>query len=161
MAFVTAIAVSMDGTRHILRFDIGISENGAFWEEFIRSLVARGLKGVKLVISDAHEGLKKAIAAILPGTAWQRCRVHCMRNILCHVNRKQQGMVSAMVRTIFAQDNLEDAKKAVKKCSFAIRRSFSESYGKYWKRLKMIFLRIWYFQKLIIHKFIQPTLLRG
>lgn len=114
MAFVTAIAVSMDGTRHILGFDIGMSENGAFWEEFLRSLVARGLKGVKLVISDAHEGLKKAIAAILPGTAWQRCRVHCMRNILCHVNRKQQGMVSAMVRTVFAQDNIEDAKKQLR-----------------------------------------------
>lgn len=114
MAFVVAIAVSDNGTRHILGFDIGMSENGAFWEEFLRSLVHRGLSGVKLVISDAHEGLKNAIASTLPGTTWQRCRVHCMRNILCHVNRKQQGMVSAMIRTIFAQENLADARKQLK-----------------------------------------------
>lgn len=114
MAFVTAIAVNNDGTRHILGFDIGMSENGAFWEEFLRSLVRRGLKGVKLVISDAHEGLKNAIFSILPGSNWQRCRVHCMRNILCHVNRKQQGMVSAMVRTVFAQENLKESKKQLR-----------------------------------------------
>jgi len=114
MAVVVAIAVSDDGTRHILGFDIGMSENGAFWEEFLRSLVRRGLSGVKLVISDAHEGLKKAISTILPGTSWQRCRVHCMRNILCHVNHKQQGMVAAMVRTIFAQESLQEAKKQLR-----------------------------------------------
>lgn len=114
MAFVVAIAVSEDGTRHILGFDIGMSENGAFWEEFLRSLVRRGLSGVKLVISDAHEGLKKAISTVLPGTGWQRCRVHCMRNILCHVNHKQQGMVAAMVRTIFAQESLQEAKKQLR-----------------------------------------------
>jgi transposase-like protein len=91
-----------------------MSENGAFWEEFLRSLVRRGLKGVKLVISDAHEGLKNAIFSILPGSSWQRCRVHCMRNILCHVNCKQQGMVSAMVRTIFAQENLKESKKQLR-----------------------------------------------
>jgi len=114
MAVVVAIAVRDDGTRHILGFDIGMSENGAFWEEFLRSLVRRGLSGVKLVISDAHEGLKKAISTILPGTSWQRCRVHCMRNILCHVNHKQQGMVAAMVRTIFAQESLQEAKKQLR-----------------------------------------------
>lgn len=111
MAFVVAIAVDANGVRHILGFDIGMSESGAFWEEFLRSLVKRGLSGVKLVISDAHEGLKTAISTVLTGAAWQRCRVHCMRNILCHVNHKQQGMVSAMVRTIFAQESQEDAKK--------------------------------------------------
>lgn len=79
-----------------------------------KTLIRRGLKGVKLVISDAHEGLKNAIACVLPGTSWQRCRVHCMRYILCHVARKQQGMVSAMVHTIFAQDNIDDARKQLR-----------------------------------------------
>lgn len=114
MAFVVAIAVDSDGTRHILGFDVGMSETGAFWEEFLRSLVERGLNGMKLIISDAHAGLKEAISTVLPGTTWQRCRVHCMRNILCHVNRKQQGMVAAMIRTIFAQENKEDAKKQLR-----------------------------------------------
>ena len=114
MAFVVAIAVDNEGTRHILGFDIGMSESGAFWEEFLRSLVRRGLSGVKLVISDAHEGLKTAIATVLHGATWQRCRVHCMRNILCHVSRKQQGMVAAMIRTVFAQESLDDAKKQLR-----------------------------------------------
>lgn len=114
MALVVATAVDDNGTRHVLGFDVGMSESGAFWEEFLRTLVRRGLSGVRLVISDAHEGLKNAIAKILPGTSWQRCRVHCMRNILCHVPRKQQGMVSAMIRTIFAQESLEEAKQQLR-----------------------------------------------
>jgi transposase-like protein len=114
MALVVAIAVDDNGTRHILGFDVGMSESGAFWEEFLRSLVSRGLSGVRLVISDAHEGLKNAIAKILPGTSWQRCRVHCMRNILCQVPHKQQGMVSAMIRTIFAQENRDEAKQQLR-----------------------------------------------
>jgi putative transposase len=85
MALVVATAVDDNGTRHVLGFDVGMSESGAFWEEFLRTLARRGLSGVRLVISDAHEGLKNAIAKILPGTSWQRCRVHCMRNIICHV----------------------------------------------------------------------------
>jgi transposase-like protein len=115
MAFVIAIAVNDNGTRHILGFNVGMSESGVFWEEFLRSLVSRGLSGVKLVISDAHEGLKNAIAKILPGTSWQRCRVHCMRNILCQVPRKQQGMVSAMIRTIFAQESQDAAKQQLRR----------------------------------------------
>jgi len=114
MALVVAIAVDDNGTRHILGFDVGMSESGAFWEEFLRTLVHRGLSGVRLVISDAHEGLKNAIAKILPGTSWQRCRVHCMRNILCHVPRKQQGMVSAMIRTVFAQESRDEAKQQLR-----------------------------------------------
>jgi transposase-like protein len=114
MAFVTAIAVDYNGTRHVLGFDVGISESGAFWEEFLRGLVSRGLCGVKLVISDAHEGLKGAISKVFQGSAWQRCRVHCMRNILCQVPQKQKGMVAAMIRTIFAQENKEAAKKQLR-----------------------------------------------
>jgi transposase-like protein len=114
MAMVVAIAVDTNGERHILGFDIGMSESGAFWEEFLRSLVRRGMRGIKLVISDAHEGLKAAISKVLPGTTWQRCRVHCMRNILSQVSRKQQGMVSAMVGTIFAQESREEAKRQLR-----------------------------------------------
>ena len=127
MAFVVAMAVNEDGTRHILGFDIGMSESGAFWEEFLRSLVNRGLSGVKLVISDAHEGLKNAISAVLPETSWQRCRVHAMRNILCHVNRKQQGMVSAMVRTIFAQDSYGNAKTQLRKVVSQLEQHFPKA----------------------------------
>jgi transposase-like protein len=115
MAFVIAIAVDDNGTRHILGFNVGMSESGAFWEEFLRSLVSRGLSGVKLVVSGEHEGLKNAIAKILPGTSWQRCRAHCMRNILCQVPRKQQGMVSAMIRTIFAQESQDAAKQQLRR----------------------------------------------
>ena len=68
-----------NGTAKVLGFDVGDSEDGAFWTAFLRSLKARGLSGVQLVISDAHAGLKAAIAAVLPGAAWQRCRVHCSR----------------------------------------------------------------------------------
>jgi len=127
MAFVTAIAVNMDGTRHILGFDIGMSETGSFWEDFLRSLVKRGLTGVKLVISDAHQGLKNAISTVFTGATWQRCRVHCMRNILSQVNRKQQGMVSAMIRTIFAQENQESAKRQLRAITDQLRPHFPKA----------------------------------
>ena len=111
MALVVAIGVNENGEREILGFDIGMSESGPFWTEFLRRLVNRGLAGVKLVISDAHEGLKGAINEVLGGSAWQRCRVHFMRNILCQVLRKQQGMVSAIVRTVFAAPDQKSAKE--------------------------------------------------
>lgn len=110
MAFMVAIAVDMNGDRHILGFDVGTSETGAHWKEFLEGLVERGLSGVKLLISDSHPGLKKALFEVLPGISWQRCRVHFMRNVLCNVPKKQQGMVSAMVRTIFTQESKEAAK---------------------------------------------------
>ncbi len=111
MALVVAIGVNEDGEREILGFDIGMSESGPFWKDFLRRLVARGLKGVKLVTSDAHESLKSAIREVLGGASWQRCRVHFMRNILCQVPRKQQGMVSAIVKTIFAAPDQKAAKE--------------------------------------------------
>lgn len=111
MALVVAVGVNENGEREILGFDIGMTENGPFWTEFLRSLVSRGLNGVKLVISDAHEGLKGAISEVLNGSAWQRCRVHFMRNILCQVPRTQQGMVSVIVRTIFAAPDQKSAKE--------------------------------------------------
>jgi len=103
VATVVAVAVSTDGQRHVLGCDTGPSEDHVFWTRFLRNLVKRGLKGVRLVISDAHEGLKGAIAKVFPEAAWQRCRVHFMRNLLSTVHKNAQEAVAAIVRTIFAQ----------------------------------------------------------
>lgn len=102
-AIVVAIGVSADGRREVLGMDVGDSEDGAFWTAFLRGLKARGLGGVQLVISDAHAGLKQAIAAVFQGSAWQRCRVHFMRNVLSVVPKGSSEMVAAAIRTIFAQ----------------------------------------------------------
>jgi transposase-like protein len=100
---VTAIGVNADGKREILGIDVFTTEDEAGWKTFLHNLVVRGLSGVKLVISDAHQGLKNAIASELPGSGWQRCRAHFMRNVLCKVPKKAQGWVEALVRSIFAQ----------------------------------------------------------
>jgi transposase-like protein len=102
-AVVIATGVRIDGHREVLGLAVGDSEDGVFWTAFLRGLRARGLHGVKLVISDAHEGLKQSIAAVLIDAAWQRCRVHFMRNVLAKVPKGSQEMVAAAVRTIFAQ----------------------------------------------------------
>ena len=102
-AVVVATGVAADGHREVLGFDVGDSEDGAFWTAFLRSLRARGLGGVQLVISDAHAGLKSAIGSVLLGAAWQRCRVHFLRNVLAAVPKGSAEMVAAAVRTIFAQ----------------------------------------------------------
>jgi putative transposase len=102
-AVVVATGVAADGRREVLGFEVGDSEDGAFWTAFLRSLKTRGLSGVQLVISDAHAGLKAAIAAVLIGAAWQRCRVHYLRNVLAQVPKGHAEMVAAAIRTIFAQ----------------------------------------------------------
>jgi putative transposase len=102
-AVVVATGVAADGHREVLGFEVGDSEDGAFWTAFLRSLKTRGLAGVQLVISDAHAGLKAAIAAVLLGASWQRCRVHFLRNVLAAVPKGHAEMVAAAVRTIFAQ----------------------------------------------------------
>lgn len=102
-AVVIATGVSADGRREVLGFDVGDSEDGAFWTSFLRSLKARGLSGTQLVISDAHEGLKGAIASVLLGSSWQRCKVHFMRNVLAKIPKGNSEMVLAAIRTIFAQ----------------------------------------------------------
>lgn len=91
------------GDREVLGLAVGDSEDGAFWTAFLRSLRARGLSGVRLVISDAHEGLKAALGAVLLGAAWQRCRVHFLRNVLARISRGSAEMVLAAIRTIWAQ----------------------------------------------------------
>jgi putative transposase len=103
VAVIVATGVSADGHREILGVDVNTTEDSAGWTTFLRGLVARGLKGVKLVISDSHEGLKNAIAATLSGASWQRCRTHFMRNLLTRVPKSAQGMVATLVRGIFAQ----------------------------------------------------------
>src|SRR5437773_5018363 len=100
---VIATAVNADGHREILGLDVLTSEDGAGWTAFLRELVARGLSGVRLVISDDHRGLVGAIGAVLPGASWQRCRTHFMRNLLSRVPKSAQSFVATMVRTIFAQ----------------------------------------------------------
>lgn len=107
-AVVVAVGVTSDGRREVLGIDCGVAETEAFWIQFIRSLIVRGLSGVKLVISDAHEGLKKSIAKLLCCT-WQRCRVHFMRNVLANVPRQQHQMVAALIRTAFVQENHQSA----------------------------------------------------
>jgi putative transposase len=104
---VHAVAVNRDGYRESLGLDVVTSEDGAAWLAFLRSLVARGLSGVRLVTSDAHTGLVDAIAATLPGASWQRCRTHFMRNLLTRVPKSAQSFVATMVRSIFAQPDAE------------------------------------------------------
>jgi transposase-like protein len=109
VAVVIAVGVRASGEREVLGFDVGPSEDGAFWHGFLRSLVARGLSGVQLAVSDAHLGLKAAIGAVLAGASWQRCRVHFVRNALALVPKGAHAMVAATIRTVFAQP---DAAKA-------------------------------------------------
>jgi putative transposase len=110
-AVVIAVGVRTSGEREVLGVDIGPSEDGAFWLSFLRSLVARGLRGVELVISDAHEGLKQAIAAVLTGASWQRCRVHFVRNALALVPKAAAEMVAAAIRTVFAEPDPQSARQ--------------------------------------------------
>lgn len=103
MAIMIAIAVNERGEREVLGLDAGVGETGAAWTGFLRSLVARGLAGVRLVTSDAHLGLREAIRTTLLGATWQRCKTHLMRDVLAHVPKTAQGMVAAFARTIWAQ----------------------------------------------------------
>jgi putative transposase len=110
-AVVVATAVNAAGQREVLGLDVGPSEDGAFWLGFLRSLVARGLAGVRLVTSDAHQGLRGAIGAVLHGAGWQRCRVHFVRNALALVPRGAAEMVAATIRTVFAQPDAAAARE--------------------------------------------------
>ena len=108
VAVIIAVAVNTDGVREVLGMAVGRSEAEPFWTAFLRSLTRRGLRGVKLVIADSHEGLKAAAAKVLKAT-WQRCKVHFLRNALAHAGKGQRQMVLAMINTVFAQESLEAA----------------------------------------------------
>jgi putative transposase len=108
VAIIIAVGVNTDGRREVLGMEIGASEAEPIWTEFLRKLTRRGLRGVKLVISDAHEGIKAAVAKVLCAT-WQRCRVHFMRNVLAHAGKSGRRVVSAFIATAFAQDTVEAA----------------------------------------------------
>jgi transposase-like protein len=127
MATVVAIGVTADGERQILGVDAGPSEDGPFWTAFLRSLVKRGLHGVRLVISDAHEGLKKALGMVLSGASWQRCRVHFMRNLLVTVPHAAREPVAALVRTIFAQPDHATALAQLRKVADGLRTRFPQA----------------------------------
>ena len=109
VAVIIAVGVNSDGRREVLGMAIGHSEAEVFWTDFLRSLARRGLRGVKLVISDAHEGIKASVTKIFSAT-WQRCRVHFMRNALAYAGKSGRRVVSAFVATAFAQDTAEAAK---------------------------------------------------
>src|SRR5579875_2737556 len=109
VAVIIAVGVNSDGRREVLGLDIGPSEAETFWTAFLRKLARRGLRGVKLVISDAHEGIKAAVSKVL-NTTWQRCRVHFMRNALAHAGKSGRRVVSAFIATAFAQDDAEAAR---------------------------------------------------
>jgi transposase-like protein len=125
VAVVIAVGVNgRTGEREVLGVDVGPSEDGAFWTAFVRSLVARGLSGVRLVTSDAHRGLKSAIGAVLVGASWQRCRVHFMRNALSLVPKAAQQMVGATIRTVFAQPDAQSAREQWRRVSDGFRHRF-------------------------------------
>lgn len=110
VACLVAVGVNEDGYREVLGLDVVTGEDGAGWLAFLRSLRARGLKGVKLVVSDAHPGLRDAIDSVLRGASWQRCRTHFIRNLLTRVPKVAHGIVATYVRTIFAQPDAESVR---------------------------------------------------
>jgi len=111
-ALVLAYAVHESGYREVIGLDVGEAETEAFWRSFLRSLVKRGLTGVQLVVSDAHAGLKAAIAQVL-GCPWQRCTVHFLREALGHARREQQPMLAALIRPVFSAESGEQARELV------------------------------------------------
>jgi transposase-like protein len=125
LAVIVAVAVNTDGRREVLGIAIGASQAEPFWTKFLRSLADRGLRGVKLVISDDHKGLRAAAARVLHATQ-QRCRVHWMRNILAHAGKAQRPMVAALLKTIFAQDTAAGAREQWRKVADTLRPRFQK-----------------------------------
>ena len=120
VAVIIAVGVNSDGRREVLGMDIGPSEAETFWTGFLRKLTLRGLRGVKLVSSDAHVGIKAAVAKVMHAT-WQRCRVHFMRNALAHANKSGKRMVSAFIGTAFAQEDAKSVKSEWRRVSDQLR----------------------------------------
>ncbi|GGY20207.1 hypothetical protein GCM10010358_83230 [Streptomyces minutiscleroticus] len=125
-AVVIATGVCADGRREILGFDVGDSEDGAFWTAFLRSLPSRGLAGVRLLISDAHTGLVGAVRSVFIGAAWQRCRVHFVRNVLARVPKGSAEMVAATIRTAFAQPDAATVRSQLQTVAGMLGRQFPQ-----------------------------------
>src|SRR5665213_3733311 len=117
---IVAVGVNSDGRREVLGMDIGPSEAETFWTAFLRKLARRGLRGVKLVVSDAHEGIKATVAKVL-NASWQRCRVHFIRNALAHAGKSGRRVVSAFIATAFAQDDADAARAQWRKVADQLR----------------------------------------
>src|SRR6201984_3719833 len=120
VAVIVAVGVNGDGRREVLGLAIGTSEAEVFWTDFLRKLTRRGLRGVKLIVSDAHEGLKAAVAKVL-NASWQRCRVHFMRNVLAHAGKQGRRVVAAFIATAFAQEDAETARSQWRQVADQIR----------------------------------------
>ena len=127
VSVVVATGVNCEGKREVLGIDVGTSEDGAFWLQFLRSLVARGLSGVQLVTSDAHQGLKDAIAIVFGGAAWQRCRTHFMANLLSRVPKRMQPAVATMVRTIYQQPSPGEVRAQHQRVALQLEGQFPEA----------------------------------
>ena len=132
VSVVVGTAVNVEGKREIVGLDVGTSEDGAFWLSFLRSLVARGLNGVELIISDAHQGLRNAIATVFGRACWQRCRTHFMTNLLTRVPKRAQPWVATMVRSIYQQPSSEEVHIQHKKVVEQLQERFPMEH---WKKI--------------------------
>jgi transposase-like protein len=128
VAVIVAVGANADGRREVLGMAIGPSEAETFWTDFLRGLARRGLRGVKLVISDAHEGIKAAVSKVMHAT-WQRCRVHFMRNVMAHAGKSGRRVVSAFMSAAFAQDDAEAARQQWRKVADQLRPRLSKLAG--------------------------------
>jgi len=124
---LVATGVTANGTREILGFDVVTAEDGPSWTAFLRGLVARGLDGVQLVVSDAHAGLKDAIASVIAGASWQRCRTHFMRNLLSRVPKNAQSMVATLVRSVFEQPNSKAVREQFRRVYAQLEADFEDA----------------------------------
>ena len=130
VSVAVATRVNREGKREVLGIDVGTSEDGAFWLGFLRSLVARGLSGVQLVTSDAHQGLKDAIATVFGEACWQRCRTHFMTNLLSKVPKRAQPWVATMIRTIYQQPSPEEVHAQHQRVVAQLEERFPEAAGR-------------------------------
>ncbi len=146
VAVIVAVGVNSDGRREVLGLAIGTSEAEVFWTDFLRKLARRGLRGVKLVVSDAHEGLKAAVAKVL-NASWQRCRVHFMRNVLAHAGKQGRRVVSAFIGTAFAQDDAEAARTQWRQVADQLRPRSSRNSPSSWTTPRATCWPIWPFRR--------------